>query len=103
MSKDREAQIRERAYKVWESQGRREGEHEAHWREAEQQLDQEARMATKPDRSPQTRALKKAALSGNDTSPHASVIDNGDEKGPTPALSGEVQKSSTTPRRSRSR
>jgi hypothetical protein len=32
---DREQQQRERAYKIWEDEGRPEGAHEEHWRRAE--------------------------------------------------------------------
>ncbi len=35
---DAEARIRQRAYALWEAAGRPEGEHEAHWHEAAQQL-----------------------------------------------------------------
>jgi len=34
---DREQQQRERAYKIWEDEGRPEGQHEDHWRRAEEQ------------------------------------------------------------------
>jgi hypothetical protein len=34
---DREQQQRERAYKIWEDEGRPEGAHEDHWRRAEDQ------------------------------------------------------------------
>jgi hypothetical protein len=32
---DRDQQQRERAYKIWEDEGRPEGQHEDHWRRAE--------------------------------------------------------------------
>ena len=35
MSNDRDARIRERAYAIWEEQGRPDGRHEDHWRQAE--------------------------------------------------------------------
>lgn len=34
---DNEQQRRERAYKIWEDEGRPEGAHEDHWRRAEEQ------------------------------------------------------------------
>lgn len=34
---DREQQLRERAYRIWEDEGRVEGFHEDHWKRAEQQ------------------------------------------------------------------
>jgi len=33
---NKEQQQRERAYKIWEDEGRREGAHEDHWRRAEE-------------------------------------------------------------------
>lgn len=35
MDQDREAWVRQRAYERWEADGRPDGEHERHWREAE--------------------------------------------------------------------
>ncbi|MES5096639.1 DUF2934 domain-containing protein [Agrobacterium sp. BA1120] len=35
---DREAEIRKKAYEKWESEGRREGDHERHWSEAEKEV-----------------------------------------------------------------
>ncbi|TNM61564.1 DUF2934 domain-containing protein [Aliirhizobium smilacinae] len=34
---DKEQQRRERAYKIWEDEGRLEGAHDDHWRRAEEQ------------------------------------------------------------------
>jgi hypothetical protein len=34
---DREQQRRERAYKLWEDEGRPQGAHENHWQQAEEQ------------------------------------------------------------------
>ncbi|MBB3447094.1 MULTISPECIES: DUF2934 domain-containing protein [unclassified Rhizobium] len=34
---DREQQRRERAYKIWEDEGRPDGQHADHWRRAEEQ------------------------------------------------------------------
>lgn len=36
---DREQRIRERAYSIWESEGRREGSHAEHWHRASQDVD----------------------------------------------------------------
>ncbi|MGV1869094.1 DUF2934 domain-containing protein [Agrobacterium rosae] len=38
MTPDHEAKIRQKAYEKWESEGRREGEHDRHWAEAEHEL-----------------------------------------------------------------
>ena len=37
MAEDRERHIRERAYALWEKEGRPEGRHEHHWRQASQE------------------------------------------------------------------
>lgn len=34
---DRDQEQRERAYKIWEDEGRPEGQHDDHWRRAEEQ------------------------------------------------------------------
>jgi hypothetical protein len=34
---DKEQTLRERAYKIWEDEGRSDGSHEDHWRRAEEQ------------------------------------------------------------------
>jgi hypothetical protein len=39
---DREQRIRERAYQLWESEGRRDGDHEAHWLRASQESEDDA-------------------------------------------------------------
>jgi hypothetical protein len=36
---EREQRIRERAYEIWESEGRRDGEEMAHWHRASQETD----------------------------------------------------------------
>jgi hypothetical protein len=41
MEQDREEQIRQRAYRIWEREGRSEGSHEAHWQQAERELEDE--------------------------------------------------------------
>ncbi|MFQ6242759.1 DUF2934 domain-containing protein [Sinorhizobium meliloti] len=37
----REERIRERAYEIWEREGRKQGDHERHWDEAEAELRRE--------------------------------------------------------------
>lgn len=54
MQSDRDARIRERAYRIWEEEGRVEGRHEEHWRRAEREIaDEEARaeQVRNPDRA----------------------------------------------------
>lgn len=38
---DRDARIRDRAYQIWLSEGRRHGQHEAHWQQAVREIDAE--------------------------------------------------------------
>ena len=42
---DREQAIRERAYAIWEEQGRPEGQHVSHWLRAEAEIDAADRQA----------------------------------------------------------
>lgn len=42
MNEDRETQIRERAYRLWQADGSPEGRADEYWQRAEQQLDAEA-------------------------------------------------------------
>lgn len=41
MAEDRERRIRERAYRIWEEEGRPEGRAEHHWRQASQEAGDE--------------------------------------------------------------
>jgi hypothetical protein len=43
---DKETDIRHRAHEIWESEGRPEGEHERHWRQAEQELNKKSRRVS---------------------------------------------------------
>ncbi|MGR3908971.1 DUF2934 domain-containing protein [Burkholderia sp. SR8] len=45
MNEDRETQIRERAYRLWQADGSPEGRADEYWRQAEQQLDAEGGSA----------------------------------------------------------
>lgn len=47
---DKELQQRERAYKIWEDEGRQDGFHDVHWKRAEEQherTDQQSEDVTK--------------------------------------------------------
>lgn len=46
MEHDRAASIQTRAYQLWEESGREDGNHERHWRQAEQDIDAAASTAT---------------------------------------------------------
>jgi Protein of unknown function (DUF2934) len=41
MADDREDRIRERAYRLWEREGRPQGRHETHWHQASQEVGDE--------------------------------------------------------------
>jgi hypothetical protein len=43
MEDDRNEKIRTRAHQIWESEGRKEGSHEAHWQRAEREVTEEER------------------------------------------------------------
>jgi hypothetical protein len=46
MSKTREERVRERAYEIWEQEGRADGRDAEHWRRAEAEIDAEERQRT---------------------------------------------------------
>ena len=48
MDQDRERRIHERAYALWQSEGRPEGRHEEHWRQAREAVDGEDAAAGSP-------------------------------------------------------
>lgn len=53
MTDDREAQIRDRAYAIWESEGQPEGRDREHWSQAEGELGDDAgSVAADPDEAP---------------------------------------------------
>src|SRR5689334_12089519 len=43
MADDRDQRIRDRAYQIWEREGRPEGRHDEHWRRAAEEIEAEAR------------------------------------------------------------
>jgi hypothetical protein len=45
---NRESRIRERAHRIWESEGRPDHQGERHWKAAEQAIDEEDRAASAP-------------------------------------------------------
>ncbi len=58
---DRDQNRRERAYKIWEDEGRPEGRHEDHWRRAEDQHE-----ATEQEAADVTEANEHASETFND-------------------------------------
>ena len=58
MSDERLAKIRQRAYEIWEREGRLFGNHDRHWQQAEAEIDREAALPlTAGDALPQTREI----------------------------------------------
>ncbi|UVC18389.1 DUF2934 domain-containing protein [Mesorhizobium onobrychidis] len=58
MGDDREDKIRERAYQIWEREGRIHGDPERHWHRAEAEIDREAALPlTAGDALPETREV----------------------------------------------
>ena len=58
MGDDRLAKIRQRAYEIWEREGRLFGNHDRHWQQAEAEIDREAALPlTAGDALPRTREI----------------------------------------------
>jgi hypothetical protein len=56
-SNQREQKVRERAYKIWESEGRPGGQHQEHWHRARRELDEaEDTAPSNADETPETLA-----------------------------------------------
>ncbi|MCR6502485.1 DUF2934 domain-containing protein [Shinella sp. CPCC 101442] len=75
---DREQQRRERAYKIWEDEGRPEGAHEEHWRRAEEQgelSEQQSEDVTKVNQKADNVFKKdgKTAQSASDIRPPSTI------------------------------
>lgn len=56
MNDDREHKVRERAYALWETEGRPSGRHDEHWHRASSEI-VEATSGDAPDAEPQDAAL----------------------------------------------
>jgi Protein of unknown function (DUF2934) len=59
-----QSRIRERAYAIWEREGRKHGSDQDHWREAEREIAQEKAEAPKPSAPKVTRSRTKSSPSG---------------------------------------
>ena len=97
MSTDREAEIRRKAYEKWESEGRREGEHERHWAEAEHELNTaiEDGSTTPGDaKSPAAKSVGQeradASVGGNDNELQEGLEDSFPASDPVSATSTTV-------------
>jgi hypothetical protein len=72
---ERDSRIRDRAYHIWLSEGRRHGSHDAHWRQAEREIEAEevggsgtkktgsARAVTDKAKAPVTSEARPATVS----------------------------------------
>lgn len=81
MEYDRETDVRNRAYAIWEREGRPEGLHERHWADAERELDQQADSQTiEGNDIASPRALREAARQHTDTYIVASDLEDDDQR-----------------------
>lgn len=72
MDNDRNQNLRERAYRIWEDQGRPEGRHEDHWHEAERSFEGEVPEPSEKNpaaKAPRRSAGPKAANGAAETAP----------------------------------
>ena len=61
MADDRQNRIRQRAHEIWEQEGRPEGAHERHWRQAENEMAAADAKPVKKPAAPRKPAAAKAA------------------------------------------
>jgi hypothetical protein len=79
MTDDRDQEIRERAYAIWESEGRPAGSHEDHWNRAARELSlapqEEIAVPATPKKAatPRKKASVAAAVNGNAETKPASI------------------------------
>lgn len=59
MREDREDRLRQRAYTIWESEGRPDGREGEHWAQAERELAAQPMAAEHPAAAAETGAVKK--------------------------------------------
>jgi hypothetical protein len=58
MGDERNEKIQQRAYQIWEREGRLQGDHERHWHTAREEIDREAALPlTADDALPETREI----------------------------------------------
>jgi hypothetical protein len=58
MGDERNEKIQQRAYQIWEREGRLQGDHERHWHTAREEIDREAALPlTANDALPETREI----------------------------------------------
>ena len=64
-----ESEIRKRAYLIWETEGRPNGQHIEHWLRAKAQLDNEARKESRPAKAASARSSGTARKRSADRKP----------------------------------
>jgi Protein of unknown function (DUF2934) len=69
MSSERQKRIEERAYALWQAEGRPHGRHEEHWRRAAHEIETEETASKAVNRTP-PRARRGAANSGSRSPQH---------------------------------
>ncbi len=62
METDRESEIRKKAYEKWETEGRRDGDHDRHWSEAEKEFEAAGNGSAMPDTDAAARSDKSPAV-----------------------------------------
>ena len=67
MTTRREDQIRQRAHQLWEDQGRPEGQHEEHWRQASSEIGEDGGSDTDGETSPAPRLQEDPPEGDRDT------------------------------------
>ena len=85
--RDRENEIRERAYAIWEHEGKPEGKHLEHWERAEKQIDGEFAPGGVPienDEVSKLAAQKEVIRERRDTLLVASDLEDASERETTP-------------------
>ncbi len=62
MAADRESEIRQRAYEKWENEGKRDGDHDRHWAEAEREFDESSKGSSMPGTDLNSASTKSPAV-----------------------------------------
>ncbi|MBB5710921.1 DUF2934 domain-containing protein [Sphingomonas xinjiangensis] len=94
MNDDREHKVRQRAYALWESEGRPSGRHEEHWRQAHSEVTDTAPPSQTQDRSEAAAQPATAAPAASSRAPVAASPTAAD----TPAA---VEQATPAPRKKR--
>ncbi|MBP0494898.1 DUF2934 domain-containing protein [Roseomonas indoligenes] len=91
-----EKRIRERAYEIWESAGRPEGEHDTHWTQAEREV-AATRTGSRASED-EARPVPKAGKKAEGKSPTPTAPDGGSTPAEAAAAAKSVGKSAEKPK-----